>query len=113
MIHAGWTGAVQVDGCQISHRLHALSLLRPEDRALLRSNSSADPEAKTYRTYRPNRDLQIWFVEGRDYRDPNKMPDGPEKTLWGAQQIAWLKRTLLESDATFRLSMTKAGDWTM
>ena len=63
----------------------------------------ADREAKTYRTYRVNRDLQIWLVEGRDYRDPNKMPDGPDKTLWGADQIAWLKTTLLESDATFRL----------
>ena len=28
----------------------------------------ADPKAKTYRTYRINRDLQIWLVEGRDYR---------------------------------------------
>lgn len=63
----------------------------------------SDPEAKTYRTHRVNRDLQIWLVEGRDYRSPNRMPDGPEKTLWGAEQLAWLKRTLLESDATFKL----------
>ncbi|MDP6445325.1 MAG: alkaline phosphatase D family protein [Pirellulaceae bacterium] len=62
-----------------------------------------DPQAKTYRTYRVNRDLQIWLVEGRDYRSPNKMPDGPEKTLWGAEQLGWLKRTLLASDATFKL----------
>ena len=62
-----------------------------------------DPKAKTYRTYRVNRHLQIWLVEGRDYRSPNKMPDGPDKTLWGAEQIAWLKRTLLESDATWKL----------
>jgi len=63
----------------------------------------ADPDAKTYRTFRVNRHLQIWLVEGRDYRSPNSMPDGPEKTLWGAEQIAWLKRTLLESDATWKL----------
>lgn len=62
-----------------------------------------DPDAKTYRTYRVNRHLQIWLVEGRDYRSPNAMPDGPEKTLWGAEQIAWLKLTLLESDATWKL----------
>ena len=48
-------------------------------------------DAKTYRTYRVNRHLQIWLVEGRDYRSPNKMPDGPEKTLWGAEQISWPK----------------------
>ncbi len=65
-----------------------------------------DPEAKTYRTYRINKHLQIWLVEGRDYRSPNKMKDGPDKTLWGAEQIAWLKRTLLESDATFKLLIT-------
>jgi alkaline phosphatase/alkaline phosphatase D len=64
---------------------------------------SADPKAKTYRTHRVNRDLQIWLVEGRDYRSPNRMPDGPDKTLWGAEQLTWLKRTLLESDATFKL----------
>lgn len=63
----------------------------------------SDPDGKTYRTFRVNRHLQIWLVEGRDYRSPNKMPDGPEKTLWGAEQIAWLKRTLLESDATWKL----------
>jgi alkaline phosphatase D len=62
-----------------------------------------DPKAKTYRTYRVNRDLQIWLVEGRDYRSPNRMPDGPEKKLWGDEQLAWLKATLLESDATFKL----------
>ncbi|MEO2013145.1 MAG: alkaline phosphatase D family protein [Fuerstiella sp.] len=63
----------------------------------------ADPKAKTYRTHRVNRDLQIWLVEGRDYRSPNRMPDGPGKTLWGPEQLAWLKKTLLESDATFKL----------
>lgn len=62
-----------------------------------------DRDAKTYRTFRINRHLQIWLVEGRDYRSPNKMKDGPGKTLWGAEQIAWLKRTLLTSDATFKL----------
>ena len=63
----------------------------------------ADHAARTYRTYRVNRDLQIWLVEGRDYRSPNKMLDGPEKTLWGSEQLAWLKRTLWESDAAFKL----------
>ena len=57
----------------------------------------------TYRTHRVNRDLQIWLVEGRDYRSPNEMPDGPQKSLWGKQQIVWLKRTLLASDATFKI----------
>jgi alkaline phosphatase D len=56
-----------------------------------------------YRTFRWGRDLQIWLTEGRDYRSPNKMPDGPEKTIWGPQQKAWLQRTLQESDATWKV----------
>ena len=62
-----------------------------------------EQEPVTYRTYRISRDLQIWLVEGRDYRSPNHLPDGPEKTLWGKQQIEWLQSTLLESDATFKI----------
>ena len=57
----------------------------------------------TYRTYRWGRDLQIWLVEGRDYRSPNTMPDGPDKTIWGEKQKAWFKRTVQASDATFRV----------
>ncbi len=62
-----------------------------------------DKGAVTYRTHRVSSDLQIWLVEGRDYRSPNKMADGPGKSIWGDEQKDWLKRTLLESDATFKL----------
>jgi alkaline phosphatase D len=58
---------------------------------------------KTYRTYRWGKDLQIWLMEGRDYRSPNPMPDGPEKTIWGAAQMDWLKSTVEHSDATFKV----------
>jgi alkaline phosphatase D len=57
----------------------------------------------SYRTFRWGRDLQIWFSDGRDFRSPNTMPDGPEKTIWGAEQKAWFKRSLQESDATWKL----------
>jgi len=57
----------------------------------------------TYRTRRWGKDLQIWLVEGRDYRSPNTAPDGPGKTIWGAAQKAWFQRTVAASDATFRL----------
>ncbi len=62
-----------------------------------------DDTTPTYRTHRVSKDLQVWFVEGRDYRSPNSQEDGPDKTIWGMEQEAWLKRTLLESDATYRL----------
>ncbi len=56
-----------------------------------------------YRTHRVSKKLQIWLTEGRDYRSLNKMEDGPEKTMWGAEQLAWLKKTLLASDATYKI----------
>jgi alkaline phosphatase D len=31
------------------------------------------------------------------------MKDGPEKTIWGAEQKAWFKKTALESDATWKV----------
>lgn len=63
----------------------------------------ADAEALTYRTHRITRDLQLWFLEGRDYRSANNDADGPEKTIWGAQQKSWLQSTLLASDAHYKL----------
>lgn len=58
---------------------------------------------KTYRTVRWGKGLQVWLVEGRDFRSPNDMPDGPDKTIWGAEQKKWLTDSLLASDATFRV----------
>ena len=58
---------------------------------------------KTYRTVRWGKNLQIWLMEGRDFRSQNIMPDGPEKTIWGQEQMDWLKSTVLESDATFKV----------
>ena len=56
-----------------------------------------------YRTHRWGAGLQIWLTEGREFRSPNSMPDGPGKSIWGAEQKRWLKETLLASDATWRI----------
>lgn len=56
-----------------------------------------------YRTLRVNRHLQVWLLEGRDFRSPNAMPDGPDKTIWGRQQREWFQRTLAASDAAYRV----------
>ena len=63
----------------------------------------SDPNAVTYRTHRMSDWLQIWLLEGRDYRSPNTQIPGPTKTLWGEVQKSWLKQTLTESDATFKV----------
>jgi alkaline phosphatase/alkaline phosphatase D len=60
-------------------------------------------DPRTYRTYRVNDLLQIWLLEGRDHRDPNTDPPSSNKTLWGEEQKAWLKETLLASDAAFKI----------
>ena len=62
-----------------------------------------DTEALTYRTVRASKNLQVWFTENRMYRSDNKLADGPGKTIWGAKQKAWLKKTLLESDAKYKI----------
>ena len=56
-----------------------------------------------YKTIRWGKDLQIWIMEGRNYRSRNDIPDGPDKTIWGREQKEWLFRTLESSDATFKL----------
>lgn len=62
-----------------------------------------DEDEITYRTRQINKHLQIWMPEGRDYRDPNDQPDGPHKSIWGKEQLEWIKQTLLASNATFKL----------
>ena len=65
-----------------------------------------DPEESntvTYSTRHINKLLQVWMMDGRNYRDPNNMPDGPQKSIWGKEQFEWLKQTLLSSNAVFKL----------
>jgi alkaline phosphatase D len=56
-----------------------------------------------YKTIRWGQDLQIWLMEGRNYRSSNHIPDGPQKTIWGAAQKQWLFETLKNSDASFKV----------
>lgn len=71
-----------------------------EQMPLLAAGDHASP---TYRTHRVHRQLQLWFTEGRDHRSPNGQADGPDKTMWGTEQREWLERTLLASDAAWRV----------
>lgn len=69
-------------------------------------HEAGDQKSPTYRTHRVHKHVQLWFIEGRDYRSPNNMPDGPEKTIWGKEQRAWLEQTLKASDATWKIIIT-------
>ena len=59
-----------------------------------------------YKTVSWGKDVQIWILEGRDFRSPNDMPDGPDKSILGKVQKAWLFETLDQSKATFKLVFT-------
>ncbi|MCR9245866.1 MAG: alkaline phosphatase D family protein [bacterium] len=55
-----------------------------------------------YRTFRWGPHVQIWLPEGREFRSPNRMPDGPDKSILGQEQWRWLEASLRQSDATFK-----------
>ena len=63
---------------------------------------------KRYKTIRWGKDLQIWIVEGRNYRNQNYLEDGPEKTIWGDQQKQWFYKTVENSDATYKILITSS-----
>jgi alkaline phosphatase/alkaline phosphatase D len=72
-------------------------------REQLPTHPAGDVMTPSYRTQRVHKHLQLWFMEGRDFRSDNAMPDGPGKSIWGKEQAAWLQRTLKESDATWKI----------
>lgn len=56
-----------------------------------------------FRRFRWGSDLEVWLPDSRDYRAPNNAPDGPEKSIWGDAQKKWLKETLAQSTARWKL----------
>jgi len=61
-----------------------------------------DPN-RIYRSFRWGRHLELFLLDTRQYRSPNTQPDGPEKTMLGSEQLAWLKERLIQSDATWKV----------
>ena len=58
---------------------------------------------KPFRTFRWGKDLQIWLPEGREYRSKNNSKDGPDKSIWGKEQMQWFKDSFNASDATYKI----------
>ncbi len=56
-----------------------------------------------YTTVQWGQDVQFWILEGRDFRSPNTLEDGPDKTILGKEQKAWLLESVRASTATFKL----------
>ena len=54
--------------------------------------------------------VEFFFLDDRFYRDPDADPQGPEKTLLGAEQLAWLQSELAASTAVFKV-LVSGGGW--
>ncbi|MEO7742990.1 MAG: alkaline phosphatase D family protein [Usitatibacter sp.] len=48
-------------------------------------------------------DVDIFMLDDRSYRYPNGWADGPEKAMYGAMQMQWLKAALVYSRAPFKI----------
>jgi len=53
--------------------------------------------------------VDFFFIDVRYHRDPNEMPDGPEKTMLGETQLKWLKDALSASHAPFKVLVSGSG----
>ncbi len=53
--------------------------------------------------------VDLFMLDGRYHRDPNAAPDGPTKTMLGAEQLEWLKHGLRTSNATFKILACGSG----
>ena len=65
-----------------------------------------DEPDRLYRSARWGRGLEVFILDTRQYRSRNADPDGPDKTMLGAAQRAWLLEGLSASDATWKLVVT-------
>lgn len=63
-----------------------------------------DPD-RIYRAVRWGADVELFLLDTRSYRSRNDMIDAPGagKTMLGVQQLAWLKESLANSTATWKM----------
>jgi hypothetical protein len=56
-------------------------------------------------------DVDIFLLDDRTYRYPDRYPDVPEKTMFGAAQFEWLKQALISSRAPIKLVAAGGQFW--
>jgi alkaline phosphatase D len=56
-------------------------------------------------------DVDLFLLDDRFHRYPNRYPRTPEKTMFGAAQLEWLKQALLSSRATFKVVAAGGQFW--
>lgn len=48
-------------------------------------------------------DVEFFLLDNRYHRSPNGMPPGPDKVMFGEEQMRWLTESLRSSNATFKI----------
>lgn len=66
----------------------------------------ATEPTRLYRRVRYGADLEIFILDTRQYRSRNADLDGPEKTMLGKAQLAWLLDGLTQSTARWKVIAT-------
>lgn len=68
------------------------------------AQSGATP-GRLYRNIRWGKNLELFMLDTREYRDANQAEDSAEraKTLLGREQLTWLKTKLAASNATWKI----------
>lgn len=68
-------------------------------------NRHPDEPDRIYRSFQWGKDLELFLLDARSYRSRNDLPDTQDthKTLLGAAQLAWLKQSLAESTASWKV----------
>ncbi|HEX6138344.1 MAG TPA: alkaline phosphatase D family protein [Casimicrobiaceae bacterium] len=56
-------------------------------------------------------DVDLFLLDDRWYRSANRMLDAPGKTMFGAQQLAWLRNALVHSHAPLKLVVNGSQMW--
>ena len=56
-------------------------------------------------------DVDFFLLDDRYHRSPNRAPDGPEKTMFGRDQLEWLKAALINSRAPIKVIAGGSQFW--
>ena len=66
--------------------------------------NQTDPD-RIYRAFNWGKDFNLFLLDAHSYRSPNDLPDTIQnkKTLYGKQQLDWLKDGLLASNSTWKI----------
>jgi alkaline phosphatase D len=69
----------------------------------------AEEPTRLYRRFRWGRLLEVFILDTRQYRSPNREPDGPAKTMLGTAQRRWLLDGVTASTAVWKVVVTSVS----